>query len=242
MIPLEEIRVPYTLQPHMARWGGPHYNPQPCPVRIAYKAQQLEVWDTELWGMQDEPHILDLLHRACDFTATPRTDSVVEWALNFEEDVAIMHHGVLSALCFTSPSGWIPRSRLGQSLTAIHGAVPGAGKLADASARIAEVLCSGSYRRWVWTIASSSEHNGHPRVHRPHPRTVDDLYLRTEVQTSAPLGDGHTSLFWVRVDTTPLRDVFGQPGWRERIIDSVRSMSDTLLQYKGLVHIKELLK
>ena len=48
--------------------------------------------------------------------------------------------------------------------------------------------------------------------------------------------DKNTSLFLIKVEVFPLRDV-----WDPKILDSINSMSESVLNYKGLVEIKDLL-
>jgi len=72
------------------------------------------------------------------------------------------------------------------------------------------------------------------------PKTISDLYFRTERQTSIPL-DQDSSLFFVRVDVKPLDLVFSDLEVRQRIVDSINSMSDNILHYKNLVTIKVIL-
>jgi hypothetical protein len=43
-------------------------------------------------------------------------------------------------------------------------------------------------------------------------------------------------LFLIKVEVFPLRDV-----WDPKILDSINSMSENVLNYKGLVEIKDLL-
>ena len=45
-----------------------------------------------------------------------------------------------------------------------------------------------------------------------------------------------TSLFLIKVNVYPLHDV-----WDTKILESINSMSDNVLNYKGLVEIKEFL-
>ena len=63
----------------------------------------------------------------------------------------------------------------------------------------------------------------------------DSLYFRVETQTSTPI-DKNTSLFLIKVEVFPLRDI-----WDPKILDSINSMSESILNYKGLVEIKDLL-
>ena len=46
----------------------------------------------------------------------------------------------------------------------------------------------------------------------------------------------HTSLFFIKLDVLPLSEV-----WDKRILESINSMTENVLNYKGLTQIKELL-
>ena len=65
--------------------------------------------------------------------------------------------------------------------------------------------------------------------------TVENLFFRLETQTSTPL-DNITSLFLIKVEVIPLKEV-----WDKKILESINSMSEDILKYKGLVKIKKLL-
>ena len=74
----------------------------------------------------------------------------------------------------------------------------------------------------------------HPHLEKPQLTSFENLYFRVETQISTPI-DEKTSLFLIKVDVYSLIDV-----WDLKIFDSVNSMSDSVLNYKGLVEIKEL--
>ena len=63
----------------------------------------------------------------------------------------------------------------------------------------------------------------------------ENLYFRVETQTSAPI-DTETSIFFIKVDVVPLKEV-----WNPNILNSINSMSESILNYKGLVEIKDFL-
>jgi hypothetical protein len=93
-----------------------------------------------------------------------------------------------------------------------------------------------SFRRHVWTVTNNPHLSNHPSTRIDTvPQSMDDLYFRWETQTTARV-DNDTSLFFVKVDVVPLREV-----WDQRILDSINSMTDTVLTYKNLHHIKKLL-
>lgn len=239
-----DIRTPYTTQPHMMRHDGPVFNSNPNIKIIDSKHRELEIWRDDLYGFIDSDTTRDLIKQACAVTGISVTDDIVQFALFFEEDVAIMHRGVLQAICFCFPSNWIPKTRVGYSLTDIHSHVADGEKLTSASQRIAETMAGENcYKRHVWTISTSSDLNQHPlkNVDRPKPTSIDELYFRVETQTTKPLGDGVSSLFFVKVDVYSLSDIFNNKIHKKSIIDSVNSMTDAVLQYKNLMDIKSLL-
>ena len=52
---------------------------------------------------------------------------------------------------------------------------------------------------------------------------------------TAPI-DKNTSLFFIKLDVLPLSEV-----WDKKILESINSMTENVLIYKGLTQIKELL-
>ena len=96
-------------------------------------------------------------------------------------------------------------------------------------------MCKQNIQRWVWTITTSQELSEHPQLKKPLVTTFENLNFRVETQISTPI-DKETSLFLIKVDVYSLKDV-----WDLKILDSVNSMSDNVLNYKGLVEIKKLL-
>ena len=225
----------------MNRHSGPVFSNPPNDQILKQKQFELARWASDLYGTADIAAELNLIQRAAKITNVTSADNIVDLALQFEEDIAIIHRGVLAAICFCFPSSWIPSSRIGLPLSIIHQAVADGDLLVRASNRIAETIAqSGPYRRYVWTISNSSDLNQHPENKKStEPQSVDDLYFRTEIQTTLPLGDGVSSLFFVRVEVIPLRQI-----WDTRaadIIGSINSMSETVLEYKNLTQIKNIL-
>ena len=152
-----------------------------------------------------------------------------------EEDFAVMYKGKmeLGSICF--PSGWEFKEKLGKDFTYIHQPVADNNKLISSSNKLSEYMCKQTIQRWVWTITTSKELSEHPHLEKPQLTSFENLYFRVETQISTPIND-KTSLFLIKVDVYPLIDV-----WDLKIFDSVNSMSDSVLNYKGLVEIKELL-
>jgi hypothetical protein len=80
----------------------------------------------------------------------------------------------------------------------------------------------------------------HPALARPAQKSMDDLYFRTETQTTIGLPDG-LCLFLVKVEMHPLKKVWEEKEKRELLLDSINSMTEETLTYKNLHQIKYLL-
>lgn len=238
------VKVPYTTGPSMTRNPGPVFNPNPNPAIIEQKRREIERWRGDLFALGYGAFAYKLVERASRYCGFEETTNILDVAFQLEEDIAILHKGKLAAICFCFPSSWIPRTRIDQSLMDIHRPVGDGATLVKMSQRIAETMADvnqGSFKRGVWTISTSGELSQHPDIKRPVAESIDDLYFRVETQTTAPLGDGESSLFFVKVDTYPLNEVLAVPEQRELIIDSINSMSDAILDYKNLRDIKKLI-
>lgn len=237
------IQVPYTTRPIMTKNTGELYNRQPDLFYLQEKSRELDLLGSELYGETEDAVNNQLVQRAAKFLGLRSTDSIRDLAMHFEEDLAIMYNGKLSAICFCFPSGWRPAERLGRSLTEIHGPVADNQHLVLASEKLAKTMADpvfGSFRRQVWTVTANPRLSNHPTYRSAElPRGIRDLYFRLETQTTAPLGDGVTSLFFVRVDVVPLTSVWAAYG--SQIRDSVNTMTDAVLLYKNLEHIKPIL-
>jgi hypothetical protein len=239
------VRVPYTTAPNMVRNTGDVFNRRPNRQILELKRQELIKHNKDLYAQTDLAANLRLVGRALEYCGLPTYYGLQQLAMSIEEDIAIMHRGHLEAICFCFPSSWIPRERIGQSLTDIHGPVADGDKLRQMSQRIAETMADpaqGSFRRHVWTISNSGELSQHPVAKSNRvPADINDLWFRLETQTTAPIGDGLTSLFFVRVETEPLSTIWNDAEKRKTLLDSINSMTDAVLEYKNLHHIKELL-
>lgn len=234
-----DIAVPYTTRPSMTKRMGPAFVLDPDQHKLSAKKQELAQHNELLWGSLSD----DLVVKAAAHCGKPLTHSIVELALNFQEDLAIMHQGRLSAVCFCFPSGWTPRSRLGLTLAEIHQPVADGEALVSRSAKLAQTMADpvlGRFQRQVWTVTVNSGLSNLPVTQiSTQAHSIDDLYFRWETQTTEPLGDGTTSLFFVDVNVVPLRQVWAELG--SKISASVDSMTDAVLTYKNLHQIKTIL-
>lgn len=232
---IDFVKTPYTTRPNMIRNTGSVFVYPPSREIIKAKQAELEKYDTDLWAQS--AGMESVVRKAAEY-CNAYTDNIVDLALRLEEDVAVMHQGRLAAICFCFPSGFKPGEIIGQLLSDIHKPVADGEMLVNASPSIARVMCEQpSFRRWVWSINMNADLSNHPDTKRDIvPESIDDLYFRVETQTTASV-DKDTSLFFVKVDVVPLKQV-----WCRQIADSLNSMSDAVLTYKNLHHVKELLK
>lgn len=245
-MPIEfPVRVPYTTTPNMVRNTGEVFNRRPDRRILELKRQELIRYNQDLYAQTDLAANLRLVGQALDYCGLPNFYGLQQLAMSIEEDIAIMHQGRLEAICFCFPSSWIPAERIGMTLTDIHEPVADGDRLRSVSQRIAETMADpaqGSFCRHVWTISNSGALSQHPRSKSDHvPADIDDLWFRLETQTTAPLGDGLSSLFFVRVETEPLSVIWNDVEKRQILLDSINSMTDAVLTYKNLHHIKDLL-
>lgn len=228
------VKVPYTTGPNMVKNTGPVFVSPPDPEILDRKKSEIQRYGRDLYAQVDG---LERVIEKAALSCNVYSSEIIDLALRLEEDVAIMHQGQLAAISFCFPSGFIPASRIGMSLSDIHAPVADSDMLVKSSPGIARVMCEQpSFLRYVWTVTVNPDLSNHPSNQKDTiPRSVDDLYFRYEKQTTAMV-DSETSLFFVRVNVLPLSQVLN-----DRIIDSINSMSDSVLTYKNLHEIKELL-
>lgn len=211
------------------------------PQTIYRKLCEVSILKDELYGTFEEESKI-YVKKASELCGVKYlTDNIISFALNFQEDVAIIRNGVLDSICFCFPSGWVPSSRIGNKLSEIHSHIPDSDRLVASSDKISEVMTKQSFERFVWTISHGSSLSQHPKSKLTYPPTdIEDLFFRTERQTTMPL-DENSSLFFVNVNVKPLTAVFQNQEMKQKIIDSVNSMSENILKYKGLKNIKEII-
>jgi dimethylamine monooxygenase subunit A len=168
-------------------------------------------------------------------------------ALAFEEDFAILDaaSGAVPWMAVALPSFWAPREKVGLHFAAVHAPVADNSLLLRASEGLVHLVTEPSVRweRYVWTLT------GHTRLHA-HPAHVpaqhgwpSDLQAaqvgaharwRSERQTFIPVPDRAQSVFTIRVEVHPLVDVLGSREQAQSLHASLASMSEAVLQYRGL--------
>lgn len=168
----------------------------------------------------------------------------------YEQDVAVLDGGTgtLQWLCVCVPSHWAPEEKVGLDFAAVHMPVADHKLLVGASSHLVKLATSGEcWERFVWTVSPSGRYDQHPRRHprEPWPAAgVADFggrcWLRWERQSFFPVGAGTLqSVFAIRVMLQPLAEAIAAPGTARKLHDSIASMSEAILAYKGLAPARE---
>ena len=235
------VKVPYTISADITKHVGQVFNPAPSKEYILQKKLEFNQYGDELSSTQSEGHVfVKALSAYCGFNETEKIEEV---AFRLEEDVAILHKGILKSICFCFPSGFIPAKKIGMNFFDMHQPVSDGDKLRAASNKVTELISreGSSFRRYVWTISSLGSLSQFPSYTRPEAIKLSDLYFRTETQTTI----GHTNdlcFFFVKVNMIPLAIIWDDTEKRKMIFDSINSMSDEVLTYKNLHQVKLILK
>ena len=231
---MDFVKIPYTTAPAMYKNTEQVFIQHPNLQIIKQKHIEIDRYKNDLFRQMEG--VESVIERAAKY-CNVYTDNILDFALMMEEDIAVMHKGRLAAICFCFPSGFIPSERVGLTLEEVHKPVADGDGLRRASPGIARVMTEvPSFKRHVWTVTVNPDLSNHPSNKKDIiPKSIDDLYFRTESQTTARI-DSETSLFFVKVDVVPLNTVYTQT-----ILDSINSMSLAVLEYKNLTYIKNLL-
>jgi hypothetical protein len=175
-------------------------------------------------------------------------DLVYALTMQLQEDWVLLspnRQGQLSAqiLSVHFPSGWDPREKAGMTFSQLHAPVAENELLIRSADSICAVIASkGPFIRHVWSVANSGALSCRPDV-RPSTGFTDlsEAWFRCERQTTLPL-EGRAALFLIRVYVAPLQEVLRNPKHRQAMADSLLSMSQAVIEYKGLKDLKALLR
>jgi hypothetical protein len=246
-----QIATPFRMQPNIARLaqGAPQLTAlDPSTPLHAEKRAVLAAGPLRLAvaGFDAAPALAAIAEQARHDGADARLLAGEPLELAFEEDLAVLDGdtGTLPWLCVCTPSHWAPQDKLGLSLTAVHAPVADNDRLLAASAQLTRLATGGErWERQVWTLSPSDRHDQHPRrqPRTPWPDTPDATafasrcFLRVERQTFFPVGRGtRQAVFTIRVQLAPLTQTVDTADKALRLHDSLASMSDAVLRYKGL--------
>lgn len=252
---IEQIPVPFRMQPGLARLPEDAAILTPLapdhPLH-AEKRQVLQAGQSRHAVPGFDPSLaLEAVRRQAARQGLPDALAAgIPLELAFEEDFAILDgdSGTLPWLCVCAPSHWAPEDKLGQGLAAVHAPVADNALLQSATRQMVALATGGGrWERWVWGLSPSPLHDQHPRRRPPAqwPSTQDPqnfaatCWLRTERQTFFPAGGGtRQAVFTIRVQMQPLALAIDTPAKARRLHDSLASMSDAVLAYKGLAPVR----
>jgi len=230
------IKVPYTVTADIAKYEGDAFNKNPDLQYIEKKKTELFLSGSTL---SNKKEAVKALSRYCGFE---ETDEIKEIALQLEEDIAILENGNLVSICFCFASGFDPLEKLGQDFMQMHAPVADNQKLQRASDKVVELISTpgAMFRRYVWTIAPSSSLSRHPirKIHEPIPQSRDSLFFRKETQTTVG-AEGGLTFFFVKVEVVPFSSISTED--QALVVESINTMTEEVLEYKGLTDIKNLL-
>jgi hypothetical protein len=239
------VKVPYSTAPDIIKLKDDFSLTPISDASIGYKRKELEAFPNDLTDEIVGDHLFNCLNTITNKYNLPSASTIRDLALNVEEDIAILSLGKVIAICFCSPSGFVPSQIVGKSFFEIHQPIPDSDLLLKMSDKMGALLSDstkGPHRRHVWTITANPSYNQHPSLKDKYaPKVIDDLYFRTEVQTTVPLGDNIHALFSVKVSMTPLKEIWNDNEKKNTILASIDSMSDAMLEYKNLKTIKSIL-
>jgi dimethylamine monooxygenase subunit A len=181
----------------------------------------------------------------------PRWRLAALLALCFEDDLALVdgRDASIPWLAVALPSHWAPEDKVGRPFAAVHAPVADNRLLLSASDALIKLVTGGErWERFVWTIT------GHPRLHA-HPARLDpqrfaashdaaalaaQAWWRTERQSFIPLAmPTPMAAFTIRVGITPLASALADPQRAHRVHEAVASMSEAVLDYRGLKAVRE---
>jgi len=232
------VKVPYTVGPDIVKYEGPAFNANPDPTYLLEKKKELELHGSHVCGTISNNY----LHHLNTFCGIDVNTTLPEICVKLEEDVAILKDGHLHTIGFCFPSGFYPAQKLGLSFFDMHLPVGDGETLRRSSEKVSALISKqdAMFRRYVWTLTSLPSLSQLPSYVKPTPQSINDLYFRTETQTTVGIG-GDICLFFVKVEMHPLQQVWDDPEKRTLIVDSINSMSEAVLDYKYLGIIKEVI-
>ncbi len=248
--------MPFSMRPGLARVADDSVRLTPLQPNTELAAEKLLVLKAHAsrhcaQGFDPTAAITSIASRASIHWGANRLDASTPLEMTFEEDFAVLDGdtGTLPWLCVCVPSHWAPEEKIGLGFEAVHGPVADNAALLAASKQLVQLVTAGGcWQRHVWTLTPSPRYDQHPNRHprTAWPSTTDaaafaaSCFLRAERQTFFPVGQGtRQAVFSIRVMLARLPLTVNTPEKAQRLHDSLASMSDAVLVYKGLVQARE---
>jgi len=249
------IAVPFRMQPGLRRLapGASQLTPlEPAGRLYREKEEVLQAGRSRFSVAGFDPsHAIESIAKCAQAArAGARFDPSIPLELAFEEDFAVLdgETGTLPWLCVCVPSHWAPEEKLGLDFMALHTPVADNAALLAASRHLVQLATGGErWERFVWTLSPSPRYDQHPHRHArapwpdvPGTEFGDHCFLRAERQTFFPVGGGtRQAVFTIRVMLQPLPQAVASADKARRLHDSLASMSESVLAYKGLAGARE---
>ena len=213
---------------------------EPERYRLIEKRKELMFQGENIWFQSDLAYHHKLVGKACEVLGIERETEIIKLGLKIQEDIVIVHRGKLEAAFVAFPSGWKPGDKQGHSLEELHQPVADGDSLRRMSNKLTELMCSKyNFHRSVWTLTTSRYLSAYPEYKQPEPTSLHKLWLRIEHQKTFCIQEGVTSGFLINVYLTPywfLTDLI-----KKKIKTSINTMTDSVLAYKNLTNIKQLI-
>ena len=183
---------------------------------------------------------LGLFNEQSNYNLLIDCENIQQLGLAIEDDIVIMHNGKLEACFVAFPSSWNAGEKMGKTLAELHEPIADNEALLRASDGIMRAMTSGqSFHRYTWGISSLDGYSNHPLYEKPEFNSLDDLTFRVEHERTMTVTEKTTAVFLIHVDIYPLKEVlktdFGL------IKGAIDSMSASVLEYKNLIKVKELM-
>ena len=240
----EIVQIPYSTAPRFTPIDFVEFKDY---LQEAFEERLIE-YNTLMGDMSFESDVAEekkLVKKTSEaMNIDPCFNDIIEMGLEIPDDVIIMHKGKVEAAFVAMASNWNPRTVQGKTLAEVHQPVADNEMLLRASDGIWRSMTSGkSFHRHVWGISPLKSLSNHPR-HWPETfevKSLDDLYFRIEHERTLTV-DEDTAAFFIDVEVMPLSTVFHLKNeYRNIIKESINSMSENILAYKNLEHVKELI-
>jgi len=245
------IRNPFDMKPVFNPCKKPSFNVNETDIVIqSQKRIELDNLGTNIWFetptavkenlVEKTAAKLGLFNEYDNYQVLTECNDIKQLGLAIEDDVVIMHKGKLEACFVAFPSSWNAGEKVGKTLAELHEPIADNEALVRASDGIMRAMTSGqSYHRYTWGISSLDGYSNHPLYEKPEFDSLDDLTFRVEHERTMTVTEGTTAVFLIHVDIYPLKEVlktdFGL------IKGAIDSMTDSVLEYKNLFKVKELM-
>jgi hypothetical protein len=247
-----DIAVPFRMQPGLERIARNACRLTPLTPGSTLHTEKLRVVRAQaarftVPGFDEAPVLAAIEAHA------PAGSGVGPPELRFEEDFAVLQadSARIPWMRVCVPSHWAPEEKIGLPLAAIHAPVADNATLLRASQALSQLVCDGQHwQRHVWTLSPCARYDQHPHRHKRTPwpdahagldpaQWAAQCWWRIERQTFLPVPGHRLAVFAIRVQRQPLRDAVATADDATRLRQALQSMSDAVLDYKGLRAARE---